>query len=114
MILLFLACAGGEDSAGPCDRSPPLDWENWGGAFMDRHCSACHSSLVPESWRAGAPQGVDFDGYDDVLAWRERITIRVGDRTMPPGGGPSEQELALFAEWAQCDLAQDAAAWEAR
>lgn len=101
--------------AADCDRSPPLTWDNYGKGHMDKHCNGCHSVLIPEAQRQDAPIGVDFNAYVDVIEWRERIRARgtTADQdapTMPPGGGPSEQELAMLLEWLDCEVAADAAA----
>ncbi|MBL0216841.1 MAG: hypothetical protein IPQ07_23550 [Myxococcales bacterium] len=51
--------------------------------------------LLAEGQRQSA-LGVDFDTIADVQRWKERITIRAAGTTptMPPAGGPSEQERA--------------------
>lgn len=76
---------------------------------MSTHCEGCHSSLVPTDLREGAPAGVDFNSYSDVLAWADRIMIRSVDSNggMPPGGGPSEAERALLHEWLVCSVYDD-------
>ncbi len=107
-----------EDSGGPdvdCSRRPALDWHNFGKGFMDKHCNGCHSVLVPDEWRQGAPAGVDFNTYGDVLEWTDRIWARgtravVEEPTMPPGGGPSTLELDRLEEWLSCEVALDKAA----
>jgi hypothetical protein len=118
--LLALAGCGADpkDTGGPaddCDRSPPLDWHNFGKGFVDKHCNGCHSVLYEGGRRQGAPVGVDFNTYEDVLSWRERIRARsttavLDTPTMPPGGGPSTEELARLEEWLSCEVAKDAAA----
>lgn len=114
MILLLLACAlfGPEDSADrTCGRNPPLTWANFGEGFMTKHCTGCHSSLLPENLREEAPLGVDFDTYQGVLDWAPRIEARsLGEAPdMPPGGGPGAEELVLLAEWLTCEVAADRA-----
>ncbi len=98
-----------------CDRSPPLDWDNFGKGAVDKHCNGCHSVLIPEAQRQGAPTGVDFNTYADVIEWRERIraratTAELETPTMPPGGGPGPEELARLEEWLACEVAADAEA----
>lgn len=114
---LLLACGeGGGDSADPaCDRSPPLSYQNFGEALIDEHCVGCHSSLVPEDHREGAPPGVDLDTYEGVLTWAERVEARAvdPDAGMPPGGGPSDEERALLGEWLRCAVLPEAARWRA-
>jgi hypothetical protein len=102
---------GGDDTAGgACARTPPLDWDNFGDGIVTKHCTGCHSSLLPADLREGAPLGVDFDTYEGVLQYRDRIVIRAvsADGGMPPGGGPSEEERALLGEWLDCGVADDA------
>ena len=103
-------------AAGPdCSRSPPLTWDNYGKGHMDKHCNGCHSVLIPEAQRQGAPAGVDFNTYADVIEWHDRIIARstravLEEPTMPPGGGPSDEELRKVLEWLECEVAADKAA----
>ena len=118
--LVLLSCGDKAEDSGAaesadCDREPALDWHNFGKGLMDKHCNGCHSVLVPEAQRQGAPTGVDFNTYADVIEWRERIearatTVQLETPTMPPGGGPGEEELALLEEWLACEVAKDAEA----
>ena len=113
--VLLHGCAAlrADDSAGAqCRRDPPLTWDNFGHGFLTKHCLACHSSLVPEGAREGAPVGVDFDTYGSVLTWADRIAARAvaDDADMPPGGGPSVEERANLSEWLGCGVAADAQA----
>ncbi|MFM2246950.1 MAG: hypothetical protein RL071_3024, partial [Pseudomonadota bacterium] len=93
-VALVVGCgAKADDSAAgadPCERRPPLEWDNFGKGLMDKHCNGCHSSLVDREARKGAPVGVDFNTYAGVLEFSDRIGARsLGDTpTMPPGGGP--------------------------
>ena len=107
------------DSAGvdgpDCSRTPALTWDNFGKGHMDKHCNGCHSVLIPEYQRQGAPGGVDFNTYGDVLEWHDRIIARgtrdvLDEPTMPPGGGPSDLELQMLLEWLECETALDKAA----
>lgn len=119
LFLLLVGCdllpfGGGGEDTGACSREPPLTWANFGAGFTQKHCLACHSSLLPAELREGAPMGVDFDTYEAVIQWRDRIDARSvpADGGMPPGGGPSEEERALLAEWLACEVAEDAAQLE--
>jgi hypothetical protein len=115
-----LSCGGDKaDSAeadGPdCSRTPALTWDNFGKGHMDKHCNGCHSVLIPEAQRQGAPAGVDFNTYADVIEWHDRIIARgtrkvLEEPTMPPGGGPSTLELEMSLEWLECEVAKDKAA----
>ncbi|MEO7093480.1 MAG: hypothetical protein ABI175_09530 [Polyangiales bacterium] len=115
--LVLAACGtdtmsgGGDDGPEPtpdvCETSY-LDYGNFGKPFALDWCRGCHSSNVPANMRQKAPVGVDFDTLADVQRWSERIAIRATGAmpTMPPAGGPSEQERALLAEWIGCGATQ--------
>ncbi len=106
------ACGRVEDTAEfACDRDPPLDYALFGEGYMSTHCTGCHSSLLSGEDRVGAPDGVDLETYDGVLLWADRIDARAtgAEPTMPPGGGPTEEDIALLEEWLYCDLLPAAA-----
>lgn len=115
LSLLLVACApGGEDSDTTCDRQPPLSYDNFGAGLLELHCTGCHGSLVPTERREGAPANVNFDTYEGVLAWADRIEARAvpDEADMPPGGGPSAEDRALLGEWLDCTVIPEAARWE--
>lgn len=110
MLLVLLACASGGDTAYSCDRDPPLTYETFGEGFVSKHCTGCHGSLVRDADRNGATQGVDLDTYGNVLVFAERFEARVLDPEvpeMPPGGGPTEEELRMLQEWLTCSVYPD-------
>ena len=88
----------------PCPEDSYVGWEDFGGPFVYTWCTGCHSADMPEGARGDAPLGVDFDDVEDVRAWADRIWARAGDQndTMPPVGGPDEEERALLGEWLAC------------
>lgn len=89
-----------------CLREPPLTYENFGRALLNRHCNSCHSQDVRPDQRGGAPEGVDFDDWDMVLEWAVRIeATAVEDNTMPPSGGTLlADERERLAEWMRCEV----------
>ncbi len=88
-----------------CLRSPPLDYDNFGDGMIGRQCRPCHSALVREAQRGGAPLGIDLDSELDVFTWADRIQVRsVELKTMPPAGGMLEEERDLLQEWLRCDV----------
>ena len=107
---LALACLLPSCETVSCDRDPPLSWSNYGEAFMLTYCDGCHSSLHGESARFGAPIGVDFNTYGDVMLWVDRIDARSTGESpgMPPSGGPSPAEIERLEEWLQCSVYPDA------
>ena len=83
-----------------------LDHDNFGAPFVANWCRGCHSSAVPMNMRQEAPIEVNFDDEADLVVWAERIKIRAASTapTMPPAGGPGEEERALLAEWIECGM----------
>jgi uncharacterized membrane protein len=87
-----------------------VDYENYGQGFMMTWCTPCHNSALEPGGsgendpRSGAPEGVDFNTNEGVQLWRDRIIARAtgGGPTMPPGGGPTSEDLALLLEWLEC------------
>ena len=113
MILfgLVMGCGLSSTDTGEldCNRTPPLTYHNFGKGYMDLHCNGCHSALLPEQHRVGAPVGISFDTYKEVMDWVDRIDARSNsvDFPMPPGGGPTEKELEMFNEWLYCSVRSD-------
>jgi len=111
--LLLLLVAGCDDHLVgvhgievPCDRDPPLTFENFGRAHLSAHCTGCHSGyLDTPAEREDAPAGVDLDTWEDLLAHADRVWVRaVSQGGMPPGGGPDQEEQRLFEEWMACEV----------
>jgi hypothetical protein len=88
----------------PCPDESPLTANNFGGPFMLSHCTGCHHSSLGEGERAGAPIGVDFDTLAAVRDQADRIWARAADQnaTMPPLGGPADDERVRLGEWLAC------------
>ncbi len=88
-----------------CDDSF-LDHDNFGAPFVANWCRGCHSSAVPMNMRQKAPIDVNFDAEGDLVVWSERIKIRAASLggTMPPAGGPTQEERELLAEWIECGM----------
>jgi uncharacterized membrane protein len=111
-LLAGAACGSRDaDSAAAitCDRQPPLNYGNFGKGYLELHCTSCHSAANSETQRSGAPVGVDFDSYSDVVqhvALIDRESVGA-DPPMPPAGGPTRAELALFHEWLVCAVWPD-------
>src|SRR5688500_13357766 len=88
-----------------CMREPPLDWENFGDAIIGRHCRPCHGEEVRQGLRAEAPPNVNFDTYEDVQLWADRIQVRsVDSESMPPAGGMQPIERQQLGEWLRCEV----------
>jgi uncharacterized membrane protein len=95
--------------------SSVVDYENLGQGFMMTWCTPCHHSALVSGGsgehdpRSGAPEGVDLNTIEDVQLWRDRIMARaIGESpTMPPGGGPTAEDLELMYEWLECGAPED-------
>ncbi|MCA9492532.1 MAG: hypothetical protein KC621_21510 [Myxococcales bacterium] len=88
-----------------CLREPPLTYENFGSDLLNRHCNSCHSVYSREGQRGQAPLDVNFDTWDEVLFWADRISARsVETETMPPAGGMVPDERVLLGEWLRCEV----------
>lgn len=87
-----------------CPPDSVLTFENFGGPFISSYCSGCHAKDLPEGMRQDAPLDVDFDTLDATRAWAKRIWARAGDHnvTMPPIGGPEDDEREMLGEWLAC------------
>ncbi len=120
VLLLAVSCGDAEppeDTAPAQTCSTELTWENWGYGFFQTWCLPCHTeNLISDpptttfdtpDPRYGAPTGVDFDTYADVVQWRERILTRVTDDNapMPPGGGGLDPDTRdLIVAWLSCGM----------
>ncbi len=91
-----------EDRA--CEPDHGLSAANFGMPFLLTWCAGCHSADLPADERAGAPVGVDLDTLDAAQEQLLRIYARtvLDGATMPPAGGPSEQERAMLGDWLAC------------
>jgi len=88
-----------------CTRDPPLSYQNFGKGILDRHCNGCHSDVVRENQRGGAPLDVNLNKWDYVIQFAERIQVRaVAQRDMPPTGTMTELERNQLAEWLRCSV----------
>jgi len=106
LLSLALCVAGpaacGSDTDPACDRSY-LRYENFGAPFLVSWCRPCHSAQLPPDLRQDAPLDVNFDTVEDARSWAHRIVLTTGSGgTMPPAGGPSDDERALLVEWLRC------------
>ncbi len=109
MILLLLACTQPDpplppviEPVGDCD--PAQTWASFGEGWLATWCTTCHSSELEGELRGGAPDGLDFDRWEDVVLVQDLVAgAALGDAPrMPPGGGPSEAERASLAAWLAC------------
>ena len=84
------------------------NYNNVGAPFMMTWCTSCHHAELPEEQRSDATVGVDLDTYAAVVHYLDRIQARALSEppTMPPAGGPSDEELQRLQEWIDCGAPQ--------
>ncbi len=81
-----------------------VTWDNFAKEHVGTWCLQCHSVNVPLEARQGAPISVNFDLYEDVLAYKSKIELWAtgADPAMPPAGGVFERDQVQFEEWLGC------------
>ena len=79
-----------------------LTYASAGQPYLLTYCTGCHSTLVTDQWRRGAPEGSDFETLDGVHTWHERIAARIEAGTMPPGGGAPAAQTERMLDWLAC------------
>jgi hypothetical protein len=100
-ILALALAACGDDSLPDCPPSA-LTYQTFGEPFLVNWCRGCHSRDLPPEMRQGAPETVNFNDRRDVRQFAGRISSVVSAQSMPPAGGPGEQERGLLTEWIRC------------
>jgi uncharacterized membrane protein len=114
MLVLASSCsaadAGNDPPAKPdpepetkCDiKTPIVTWDTFGSGFVNTFCQGCHASTSPD--RHGAPADVIFDTEQDTLKRWARVLERSAsaEPTMPPAGGPGEDDRERLALWLSC------------
>ena len=111
-LLLVAACGVGPATGDAsqqvdpdtCAQTSYVTYASFGQPFLENWCRGCHSSQLPPAMRQMAPANVNFDSLDDVHTWSHDILTRAGGSaaTMPPAGGPSEDERQLLVDWLGC------------
>jgi hypothetical protein len=91
-----------------CDSEEPeegclVTWDNYAHGFFVGYCETCHAEGSPT--RHGAPDAISFATEAEARRWDGALRSAVLDEParMPPGGGLTPEELALFEAWLDCD-----------
>jgi hypothetical protein len=98
----LLACGSGlGDSTGSsCPPEPTLTYTNFGQAFIQQHCLACHSAAGPESPKLDTLAQVRAASGDID---RAAAAGPNGVNTyMPEGGSVPEADRRKLGEWLAC------------
>jgi len=116
-VALLAACNGDDDSDGgpgpdTTDSGPVATWDDcetsalrydtFAQPLLATWCTPCHASNLEPDERSGAPVGLDFDSYDNVVAVANLIASSIEDERMPPVGGLSQDERDAFVAWVEC------------
>lgn len=107
LLLVLAACdppATETESDASCASAVyDVSWDGWGQGFFVTWCAPCHSAEVPD--RFGAPEGVDFDTYAQVLRLADAVhDVVLVKQSMPPSGGLTDEDLVLFTELMRCEF----------
>jgi hypothetical protein len=100
------ACGSGAgDSTGSsCPPGSTLTYANFGKAFMQDHCLACHSTTGPESPKLDTLAQVQAAAGDiDRSAAAGPTTVNT---YMPEGASVDEAERRKLGEWLACGAPQ--------
>ena len=98
----LVACGSGPGDAtgSTCPTTSTLTYANFGEAFMQDHCLACHSAHGPESPK--------FDSIAEIRAASSDIdrSAAAGPKAvntyMPDGSSVDEAERRKLGEWLAC------------
>jgi len=87
-----------------CPPDSMVTWRNHAKPLIDTWCTNCHSTLLSGGDRQGAPDGLNFDSYLGVYAYRDRIRLLAtgDDPFMPPAGGIPDIDRERLREWIDC------------
>ncbi len=93
-LLALAACA----SEPECE----VTWDNYAEGFFVGYCQTCHAEGSPN--RHDAPPDLAFGSEREVLRWSTaiRAAVLTAEPRMPPGGGLTDDELALLDAWLTC------------
>ena len=93
----------GPTTADACDGGPT--WDGYAKGVLTTWCTPCHARALTGTDRQGAPAGIELETLADAIQWAARIQARTVDTpSMPPGGGPSEEERERLGQWLSCGL----------
>jgi mono/diheme cytochrome c family protein len=99
---VVLACGSGPGDAtgSTCPTTQTLTYENFGQAFMQAHCSACHSANGPESPKLDTVEQIRANKGDiDKSAAAGPNGVNT---YMPESGSVSDADRRKLGEWLAC------------
>lgn len=101
-FIVITSCASGlgDTTGSTCPTDSMLTYANFGQAFMQSHCLACHSTGGPESPR--------LSSLDQIQAHRDDIDRAAAagpdavNTYMPDGASVDTAERTKLGEWLAC------------
>ncbi len=104
LALLLVGCPDPEPEPSTNPAECDVTWDNFARGYVQTWCTPCHASTLGVDERQGAPPGVDFDRWSDVVAFADRVRARATgpQADMPPLGGTDPGDVALFEAWLDC------------
>ena len=119
-MVAFFGCGTGETEVetseiDPCETTT-ADYTTVGAPFIQTWCTPCHHSELTGEDRPVGSESVNLDSFDLVIEHLDRIELRaLGDSpSMPPAGGPSEDDLKRLTLWIECGALESMAVSESR
>lgn len=117
-VVALFGCGTGETDAetrelDPCETTT-ADYTTVGAPFIQTWCTPCHHSELTGTGRPPGSESVNLDSFELVIEHLDRIELRaLGDNpSMPPAGGPSEDDLKRLTLWIECGAVESLAAPE--
>ncbi len=100
--LLLTACPGEElpEALGDCPDGSTIAWAD-ASAALETNCVRCHDSGKSGAERQAAPEGVDYDGRENAMAFPDLTWARIADGSMPNDADYSGDATVLW-EWYSC------------
>jgi hypothetical protein len=102
LVALSISCGTKNDPVGslPGDGLPEtVTYTEHIRPLLEDNCTGCHASTLQGADRNGAPTGIDFDTYANATQWAEQGNARIQAGSMPPSGGLTSNDRALFQKW---------------
>ncbi|MCZ7583081.1 MAG: hypothetical protein M5R36_06960 [Deltaproteobacteria bacterium] len=87
-----------------------VDYDEKIQPFFDAYCLRCHGEAVPASQRHGAPDALNFDTMEMVLANGEAVRASLLDNSGQPPSPPypTHMERDVVLSWIDCAMDETA------
>src|SRR4051794_7599497 len=111
LLIALLAVGGLLQACGPTcktPKSPPSYAATIEQTIVIPKCQNCHSRKKSGAARKAAPEGTNYDTYDEMLSIYKTAMQRVDAKEMPPATENiplSAADIEAFDQWAICGAA---------